>query len=156
MKEYLVSVVLISALASLCSHFFGEAGGARLGRLAVGTVLLSAVLSPLASLSASLPQIPSFSLPDAGEGGEDAPLFEARAEEAFCEGICAAICEEFSVARECVSVRCEGFSVGEMRAERVCVLLKRKGIFLDSPAVAAFVEGAGLGECEVEIEIGGS
>ncbi len=152
MKAYLVSVVLISALVSLCSHFFGEEGSARFGRLAIGTVLLYAVLSPLASLS--LPELPSFSLPPAE--GEDAPLFEVRAQEAFCEGIAAAICENFSVSAECVSVRSEGFSVEKMRAERVFVLLRGRGVFLDSLAIAALVEGEGLGECEVEIEIGGT
>ena len=153
MKEYLVCVVLISALASLCSHFFGEAGSARFGRLAVGTVLLYAVLSPLASLSVSLPELPSITPP---AEGEETPLYEARAQAAFCEGIRETLCERFGISEECISVRSEGFSVTEMRAERVCVLLSGKGIFLNSLAVAAFVEEAGLGECEVEIEIGGS
>lgn len=154
MKAYLISVVLISALVSLCSHFLGEAGGQRFGRLAVGIVLLWAVISPLTSLSIALPALPPISLPPAE--GEDAPLFEKRAEEAFCEGIRAAVCEKFSMKGECVSVRVEDFSVEKMRAGRILILLKGEEIFRDSFAIAAFVEGEGLGECEVEIEFGGS
>ena len=154
MKAYLVSVVLISALVALCSHFYGEAGGARLGRLAVGCVLLWAVLSPLGDLISSIPAWPEITLPPAE--GEDAPLYEERVREAFCEGIGAAVCEKFSLKEECVRVRAEGFSVEEMRAKKIFILLKGEAIFCDALAVSSFIEGEGLGECEVEIEIGGS
>ena len=143
MKEYLIAVVLISAMVSLASHFLSGTDAARYGRLALSVVLLFAVLSPL---------LPDFPAPPTQEG--DAPLYEVRAEEAFCEGIRAAVCEKFSLDASALSVRTEGFDVTAMRAERIRILLKGNGIFADSFAIAAFVEAEGLGECEVEMEFG--
>ena len=155
MKAYLISVVLICALVSLASHFLGGTEGARYGRLGLSVVLLWAVVSPLSGLLRALPQLPDFALPPITEG-EDPPLYAARAEEAFCEGIRAAVSEKFSLSEEKISVRTEGFDVEKMRAERVCILLKGSAVLADSFAIAAFVEGEGLGKCEVEIEIGSS
>lgn len=152
MKEYLIAVVLISAMVSLASHFLSGTDAARYGRLALSVVLLFSVLSPLASLLHTLPQLPSLSVPPAEEG--DTPLYEARAEAAFCEGIRTAVCEKFSLDASALSVRTEGFDVTAMRAERIRILLRGNGIFADSFAIAAFVEAEGLGECEVEMEIG--
>lgn len=154
MKGYLIAVVLICAMASLASHFLSGTDAARYGRLALAVVLLWAVISPLAGLLQSLPEIPSFSLPDVE--GSDSPLYAERAEEAFCEGIRAAVCEKFSLAGEELSVRTEGFDVTAMRAKRVHILLKGKGILADGFAIEAFIEKENLGECEVEIEFGGT
>ena len=154
MKGYLVSVLLISAAASLSSHFFGDAGGSRLGKTALATVLLWAVLSPLSSLLSALPSLPSLELPPISE--EEKPLYEARAEAAFCEGIAAAVSEKFSIKKEQITVRTEGFSVEKMHAERIRILLHGKSVMADSYAIADYVTGVGLGECEVEIEFGGT
>ena len=155
MKAYLISVVLICALVSLASHFLGSTEGARYGRLGLSVVLLWAMVSPLSGLLRALPQIPDFALPPMEEG-EEPPLYAARAEEAFCEGIRAAVSEKFSLPEEKISVRTEGFDVKKMRAERICILLKGSAVLADGYAIAAFVEAEGLGDCEVEIEIGSS
>ncbi len=152
MKEYLIAVVLISAMVSLASHFLAGTDAARYGRLALSVVLLFAVLSPLTSLVHTLPELPSLSVPPAEEG--DTPLYEARAEAAFCEGIRAAVCEKFLLDASALSVRAEGFDITAMRAERIRILLSGNAILADSFAIAAFVQEQGLGECEVEIEIG--
>ncbi len=152
MKAYLVSVVLICALVSLASHFLSATDSARYGRLALAVVLLWAVISPLLDLLSTVPELSLPADPPTEEG--DVPLYAARAEAAFCEGTRAAICEKFSLAKEDVSVRTEGFDLQTVRAKRICVLLKGKGILADSFAIAAFVEAEGLGDCEVEMEIG--
>lgn len=154
MKEYLICVVLITALAALVSHFLSGTDAAGYGKLALGIVLLWAVLSPLVSLLSALPALPS--LPELPEGDTDEPLYEVYAEEGFCKGIARAVAEKFSLSEELISVRAEGFRVSDMQAEKICVLLRGKAVFADSAAIAAFVEGEGLGECEVEIEIGTS
>ena len=153
MKAYLISVVLICAMVSLASHFLGRTEASRYGRLGLSVVLLWAVISPLSGLLRALPALPDLSLPQDSETEEE-PLYAIRAEEAFCEGIQAAISEKFSLPEAQISVRTEGFDLAAMRAARVCVLLKKEAILADSFAIAAFVEAAGLGECEVEIEIG--
>lgn len=151
MKAYLVSVILLCAAVSLASHFLGSTEASRYGRLGLSAVLLWALISPLVGLVRALPQIPDFSLPPSTE---EEPLYAVRAEEAFCEGVRAAICEKFSLSEAQVSVRTEGFDLIEMRAARVRVLLKKEAILADGFAIAAFIEEEGLGECEVEIEIG--
>ena len=155
MKAYLISVVLICAMVSLASHFLSGTEAARYGRLGLSVVLLWAVISPLSDLLHALPEIPDFSLPSVEEG-EEAPLYAVRAEAAFCDGIRAAISERFSLPDSQISVRTEGFDVTQMRAERVCVLLKGASVLADSFSIAAFIEAEGLGDCEVEIEIGSS
>ena len=108
----------------------------------------------LLGLLSALPELPS--LPDFPSEEDGSPLYEARAEEAFCEGVRAAVCEKFSLEESEVSVRTEGFDVASMRAQRICILLKGKGTLSDTFSIASFVEAEGLGECEVEIEFGGS
>ncbi len=154
MKEYLISVVLITALVALVSHFLSGTDAAGYGKLALGIVLLWAVLSPLVSFLSALPALPS--LPELPEKDTDAPLYEVYAEEGFCMGITRAVAEKFSLSEALISVRTEGFRVSDMQAEKICVLLRGKAVFADRAAIAAFVEGEGLGECEVEIEIGTS
>ena len=153
MKAYLISVVLISAIVSLASHFLGGTEAARYGRLGLSVVLLWAVISPLSELCRAFPEIPDFSVPPVEEGA-DAPLYAARAEAAFCDGIAAAIAEKFSLQKAQITVISENIDLMTMRAAHVRVLLKKEAVFADSFAIAAFVESEGLGECEVEIEIG--
>ena len=153
MKEYLISVVMITSLVALASHFLsGSAEG--YGRLALGIVLLYAVLSPLVSLLSALPSLPS--LPDSPQEDTDAPLYEVYAQEGFCRGIAVAVGEKFSVPEALISVRAEGFDVQKMRAEKIHILLRGEAIFADGFSIESYVEGEGLGDCEVEIEIGGS
>lgn len=154
MKEYLIAVVLITALVALCSHFLSGTDAAGYGRLSLGIVLLWAVLSPLVSLLSALPALPS--LPELSVPETDTPLYEQYAEEGFCEGLALAVEERFGISAEQISVRAEGFDVMKMRAQRIYILLRGKAVFADSAAIAAFVEDEGLGECEVEIEIGAS
>ena len=59
--------------------------------------------------------------------GEPA-LLEQTAEEALCAGISQSIGEEFSLSKNEVSVICYGFSLEEMRAERIQPL--RKGFMI--------------------------
>ncbi len=154
MKGYLISVVLITALSALASHLLSGSEAARYGRLAIGTVMLWAVLSPLGSLPSSPPSLPA--LPDLPETDTDSPLYEKAAEEGFCEGLRAALCERFSLKSEEISLCTEGFDAMKMRAERIRILLRGGAVFADGAAITAFVEGEGLGECEVEIEFGTS
>ena len=155
MKEYLIAVVLISAMVALASHFLGGTDAGRYGRLGLAVVLLWAVLSPLAGLLQSLPSsFPSFSLPETE--GTDSPLYAERAQQGFCDGIRAAVCEKFSLSEEELSVRAEGFDMAVMRAERIHILLKGKGVLADGFAIEAFIEGENLGDCEVEMEFGGT
>lgn len=154
MKAYLVCVVLICAMVSLASHFLSGMDAARYGRLGLSVVLLWAVIAPLSSLLSSLPAWPQ--LPEPPAAGEESPLYEARAEAAFCEGIAAAVCEKFSLKEEEISVRAEDFNLTAMKAQRIYIILKGQSVFADSFAIATFVESEGLGDCEVGIEFGGS
>ena len=55
-----------------------------------------------------------------------------------------------------IFVRTEGFSVDKMHAERIRILLHGERVMAGSYAIADYVTGEGLGECEVEIEFGGT
>lgn len=151
MKGYLIGVLGVFALVSFASLLLRGKETERVSRLALGLLLLAALLLPL---SDALSELPALLLPEgdgvAGEGG----YYEQAGEEGFAEGILSAVSEKFSLPREQMSIRIEGFSFAEMRAERIRILLRLGGARVDPARIEKYITEAGLGECEVELEIG--
>lgn len=143
MKEYLgfmVGMTLLSSLASFASYKLSDK---RL-RFGIGIVFLCAVSAPLISVLRGIEDIKI----DFSQGMAE-NLYEQTAKEALCAGLSQSIGEEFSLSKNEVSVICYGFSLEEMRAERIKVILSGGAAFADRTAIRAFVEGGGFGECEV-------
>jgi hypothetical protein len=75
------------------------------------------------------------------------------AREAFELGICRAVAEKFSINVDNVSARAIDFDFKEMKAGKIKVLLTGLGALCDRHGVEKYLNGFGIGECEVNIEI---
>ncbi len=150
MKEYMMTLFAVSLILGVLEALLYKPGG-RGERAAFAVLLAFSVLSPIEGLmhSGSF-DFPAFS----PEEGEDVPAYEARAREAFEEGIASEISAAFGVKEEYVRVRAVNFSFAEMRAEKILVTLSFGAAGCDPERVKEYIEKLELGECEVGFEIG--
>lgn len=151
MREYLLGVLGASALVSLATLLVRGRETERVCRFALGLLLLASLLLPLRG---ALTELPDLLLPEETAGGGEGGLYAEVGEDAFAEGILAAVEKEFSVPRSQMSVRVIGFDFASMRAERIVLLLRLRGAHADPARIEKYITEAGLGECEVELEIG--
>ena len=142
------AVCLVCGLATLLSHSSGRAE-----RIALGIISLYIIVSPIADgLShfdaddwlGSLPAV----------DGEIDSEYTALLEEAFTDGIRSCVAEKYSLDKADVRVRVYGFDSSRLSAERIRVILSGGAIIADYKAVEKYLNSLGLGECDVEIEIG--
>lgn len=150
MSGYAISLFLIcltvGVFLSLC---YGRGRGES---LALGIILLSVIITPIADGLIDFDgEIPGkIEIPDGiGQEGIDSVI-----EEAFADGICSAVEEKFSLDRENIRVRLYGFDKDSLTADRIRVILSGGAALADYKAVEKYIDGLGVGDCEVEIELG--
>ena len=116
-------------------------------RSALGVLLISAMLSPFVGAISAAFDFSGVSLDDFLDGGES---LESVTELAFEEGVADAISSAFSGA-DGTRVAVRGFSVAQLRAEGVTVILPSGAVGVDFRAVREFVEEnfTRVGGCEV-------
>ena len=150
MRDYLSGVFLLSALFGLLEKIlYGESGS--LGeKKALAIILIFAVTAPLPTLISAEGILPDFS--DIGKLPEGE--YSEVTREAFEEGLQRALCDEFSLKKDGVTVRCFGFSFEKMRAERISVVLSLSAAGVDPDRVKKYINDLDIGECEVQFEIG--
>ena len=152
MNAYFVSVFAIcTCLGALGILSYNEKNGAE--RAALGIILFFVILSPIAE------SIDSF---DFGKIDMDALVkdycdsgYSEVSEAALVDGISRALSNEFSFSEDDIYVTLSEFDFETMRCDKINVLLSGRAVFSDIPSVVGFVEDMGIGECYVEIEIGG-
>lgn len=148
MSEYAIGVFVISAVVGICSHISYK-GKSDPSKLALAIVLLYVVVSPIADMTLSGSLIGAEYDPSIiGDG------YEVVAEQAFSEGILAAVADEFSLDKENLRVEIDGFDFEKMRAERIRVILSGRAAFADHKGIEKYINGLDRGVCECEIEIG--
>jgi hypothetical protein len=150
MKEYFVTVITVAAVFGGLSMLSYRGGSVE--RAVIGIISLFLLISPMAKAASDV-DFEKIRLPSLSEEWEGEEL-SAYAEEAFCRGITLAICEEFSLSAEDISVRSFGFDYEKMSAEKIRVILSGRAAFASSRAVESFVNKMKIGECRVEVEIG--
>ena len=149
MKEYAISVFavcLVSAVASLL-----RPSGDSVSRVAAMAIILWMTLSPIASFVRDFD--PELLLPTEGENLGNEELAEV-AKEALCQGICRAVSEKFGIPADSVSVTVVGFDMLNMKCDEIRIILGGRAITADYKAIEKYVGSLGIGECEVDIEIG--
>ena len=147
----MVSIYATAASVGILSLILYREGKDRVSRFAFGVLITYAVVLPLGNISGNIFEIPEISVPEAPDTDGGAVYDTAR--EALEEGIARLICEEFSLNGRSVTVVVQGFSLTEMKGEKIKVFLSGKGAFVDVRLVESFVNKYGFGECEAEFEI---
>lgn len=142
------AVAFAAAVASFVSY---DGGKSVTMRGAISIVLLLSVSQPIMAFAKELSELraPTFS----GFDGEEVGEYEEVAKDAFSEGVCKLIAEEYSLSEKNISVKAEGFDVKSMTAEKIYVTLYGKAAFLDPRAVEKFINNYGFGVCYAEIGI---
>lgn len=154
MTEYLGFLVAASAVisfGSLLARDGGEAGGIK---LAMGIMLLSVSVLPIASVVVDTVSAGGEIFSDVEFPNTENSEYQKTAEQAFCDGIKKLVKEEFTVAENELDVAVFGFDVTKMRAEKIKIILSGSAVHSDFRSLRARIEELGLGECEVELDVG--
>ena len=149
LSEYFVNVVLISALAAFAELISYGGGEERGHKIAVSVILLYSLISPLVPLAESLGNFDMEELVGGAEELSGGAYLEVG-EEAFREGILRSITEKWDLEKEKTVVSIIGFDFESMTCERVIVKLLSRGVLVDFHEIEAYIEAAGIGECEVK------
>ena len=151
MNEYFFAVFAATAvLGALGMISYKE--NSSLEKAAIAIILLYTVAAPIAHAAQnggnSLFSDIHIDNIDVSEDG-----YVGVAQDAFEEGIRRAVSDKYSIREEDVSVRAVDFDFVKMRAGKIKILLTGLGVICDTRGIEKYVDGFGLGECEVNIEI---
>lgn len=156
MKEYLISVIVVSFVAAFASFIAYPSALEKSARCAVMTVVIAVSLSPIVL---AVKNIKGFDANDfVSEDlffGED---FEGEylkvAEKAFSNGIKRLLYERFEISESDSAVAVIGFDFENMNAEKIKITLSGRAVFADYRRIEEYIEKNGLGECEVNVSFG--
>lgn len=151
MSEYFVLVLAVGFTAALGGAAIYDGERSAISNVAISVVLLSALVSPLASLLSGLPTLSIPELPDASP--EDTGEYIEVAEEAFSRGIAELLAEKYSLPAESFAVKIEGFDFENMRADAIIVTLRDRAVVCDPLAVEKYINSYEIGECHAEVGI---
>lgn len=154
MGEFLSGFVGVASIFGLLMYVSYPGASQRTQRAASLVLLLYFVSMPIASfiggLSSGEFSIPSYDESEVADGG----AFYDTAKDAFSEGIARLLEEKYSIKGEDVSVSVYGFSLKEMKAEKIKILLFGGAVTKDWRGIEEYINESGLGECEVRVRIG--
>lgn len=147
MKEYLLAVVAAAVITSLSLALSHSATRGAVS-VALGVLLLSFILTPLADFALNL-DLPSVIKPDFSYSADDS--FDRACAEAFERGISEHLSEKYGHTGG-IQVDVTGFSVTDMRADRICVTVGRDGVLADYREIREYIEENFTrgGTCEIE------
>jgi len=154
--EYLVPVVIMSAVLGMISFLSYPSPSEKTVKFATTVLLLYTALTPLFSFASNLSGDSVKDYISGLEFGvtESEGEYEKVAEEAFKKGICKLLYTKYGIEEGSAEVYIYGFNFKNMKAEKIKILLCNKGAFSDFRSIEEYITEQGLGECEVNIKIG--
>ena len=148
-------MICASVALGVVSYLSYPGSSERAVRLCTSVLLLYAVAAPI---SGAIRYIADFNIEDIAFENSDAPMGSEEYLEvtraAFEEGISRLVSEKYGISLDDMQVVAFDFEFKEMKAKKIKILLLGKGIFADRRAIESYVTESGLGECEVNIQIG--
>ena len=152
LSEYFASVVLISSLVAFFELFSYSGGEEKGERLAVSVIMIYLIISPLIPIVEGLSDFDISEITGTGAEISDGAYLEVS-EESFKEGIAKLLYEKWGLEKNKTVVTVVGFDFNKMKAEYIIITLLSKGASVDFHEIEAYIEEAGLGECEVKYAI---
>ena len=156
MTEYIISVMAATALVALGGLVTYGGKTERVSRAAMAVVLLFVVTVPIFSATGGISDLFSSDffeeLKVECDSGDT--LFYENTVAAFCDGVERLVCREHGLEGDNVQVSVRALDVESMRAERIIIVLRGRAVSADARLIAETVMDAGLGECEVKIDLG--
>ena len=151
MTEYTLGTFAILAICGVLSLISYGSGVTE--KAAVGIVAAFVILSPLVT---ELKNIDLEGALDSLTGGSyetdaDPSLV---AEEAFAKGIRRAVAERFSLKEENIRVKIIDFDMEKMSSGQIKIFLGGSAALADYRGIESYVNSLGMGECDVEIQLG--
>lgn len=155
MSDYIVSVMAASTVVALGGLISYGGKTERISRAAMAMVLIYTVTLPIISVTGDISSLISTDFLDGLKveyDPSDTRFYENTAR-AFCDGVEDFVCERCDIDSADVSVTVDGLDVETMRAGKITVFLSGRAVSADARLIAEAVESAGLGECEVMINL---
>lgn len=156
MSGYIVSVMAATAVVALGGlvSYGGQTG--RVSRAAMAMVLLYTVTLPIISVTDDLSDLVSTDYFEQLKVEYDVgdTLFYEHTSAAFADGVRKLVCDEHGLDGTGVDVSVRALDVESMCAEKIIIILSGRAAAADARSVMQTVEDAGLGECEVKIDLG--
>ena len=156
MGEYLVPVVVMSAVLGIISFVSYPTASEKTVKFAATVLLLYTALTPLVNFVSGLGEgdFKDYLEQFEQSGTQTDADYQEVAEEAFKEGIGKLLFTKYGIKEENADIYIFGFDFERMKAEKIKILLSNKSVFADFRAIEEYVTESGLGECEVNIKIG--
>ena len=153
MREYALSLIMISLLCAVVSTLSPEGKMKRPVSFSLSLVLLCVLISPLFDALGDVKNISQdFFLNTDISNGESVtnPDFEKETEDAICEGLIIALSEKFGLAEDNIVAKCKIRIIGsEVIFLRVEITLSGKAVFSDIRKIEEYIESSLGCECEV-------
>ena len=156
MAEYVISIVVLTAIVGLIGYLSYPSGTERTVRFATSVLIIYSVIVPMLSLASHAGDSLSEIIDEIRDGstvGSEGDYIDV-AEDAMAEGIREAIASKFNMNPENIRVSVEGLDFESMRAARIRVILSGESALGDFRRVEEYTGSLGLGECEVELDFG--
>ena len=152
LREYFIHLVTLTVFACVVVEI-SHRGMKSIVGFGTGAIMLCAILLPLVDIFGSFD--PGSVLDELMED-MDYEATDSAIEMAFEDGIAEYVAKEYGIDRGSVSVLSDGFDIGTLRAERIYITLRGKGVFLDFKRIEEEIEKefTSGGECEVTVDLG--
>ena len=149
MSEAAIFVVTMCALVSLLSFIAYQKTDGRAVKLALGLILISALISPAREVISAIPEIN----PEYEYGEPSGEMREKAIEDAFCEGVAEAVANKFMIDAKLISVSAVGFDAKKMRCDVLRVRLYGVAALADGAGIERFLTECGADRGEVMIQL---
>ncbi len=156
MSGYIISLISASVIVALGGLVSYGGSTARVSRAAMAIVLLYTATLPIISVTGDISDLLSkdYFADLKVEYDQSDTLFYEHTEQAFGDGVRKFVCGEHGLDEGDVYVRVCELDLESMRAKKIIVILSGRAATSDARKIAGAVEDAGLGECEVIVDIG--
>ncbi len=155
MGNYLVSIVVMTAFIGFVTYISYPGVSERAMKVVSAVLLIYTVALPIVSFAGNLSDGDFFdSISDMTEGGIDLgdETYIEVTERAFKNGIIEMLSSKYGIKKENIKVYVFDLDFEHMVAGKIKIILTGRTALSDWRGIEQYINGAGLGKCEVIVE----